>query len=147
LPGQTIRGRVTSVPLDGALQGNVMVYDVPISVTGLENQPLLVGMTANVQIQVAQATNVPVVPAYALQEVSGGYQVLVPNSTDPQAEPVAVPVKVGLNDGTNAQILDGLKVGDKVLAMMTARTTNNNARNTNLLSQLLRGIRMPTGGR
>ncbi|MFZ2362035.1 MAG: HlyD family efflux transporter periplasmic adaptor subunit, partial [Anaerolineae bacterium] len=46
-PGQTFRGEVLSVPLQGALQGGVMVYDVPLSLQGAEKLPLLVGMTAN----------------------------------------------------------------------------------------------------
>ena len=114
-PGQTFRGKVLSVPLQGALQGNVMVYEVPISLSGVENLSLLVGMTANVQIQVGQAANALLVPTLALQESGGKYQVLVANASDPTGEPQAVAVEVGLSDGTNTQIVKGLNVGDKVV--------------------------------
>ena len=38
-PGQRFRGKVLAIPLQGALQGGVMVYDVPISLTGADNCP------------------------------------------------------------------------------------------------------------
>ena len=55
-PGQTFQGKVLSVPLQGSLQNDVMVYQVPVSLEGAEQVSLLVGMTANVKIQVAEAT-------------------------------------------------------------------------------------------
>ena len=77
LPGQTLTGQVGEVPLQGSLQGGVMVYEVPINVDGAQNLPLLTGMTANVKIQTGQATNALLIPSMALQKVSGMYQVLV----------------------------------------------------------------------
>ena len=35
-PGQNFTGKVLEVPLQGMLQGDVMVYSVPISLTGAE---------------------------------------------------------------------------------------------------------------
>jgi HlyD family secretion protein len=114
-PDQTFTGQVLSVPLYGTLQGGVTVYDVPISLEGTEALNLLVGMTANVEVQVGQATDALLVPTMALTRASGGYQVLVPNTVDPEGEPEAVPVQVGLSDGTYTQILKGLNDGDEVL--------------------------------
>jgi len=128
LPGQTLRGQVGPVPLQGALQGGVMVYEVPISLTGADKLPLLVGMTANVKIAVGQAENALLVPAMALQKVNGMYQVLVPNSLDPKGQPEAVPVEVGLSDGAYTQITKGLNEGDKVVVEITNSQSNNNFR-------------------
>jgi HlyD family secretion protein len=128
--GQTFRGKVVSVPLQGALQSNVMVYEVPVSLTGAENAPLLVGMTANVQIQVGQAANALLVPALALQQVNGAYQVLTPND-DPAGQPKVVAVEIGLSDGVNTQITKGLNVGDKVLVQYQTTTTGANQNNQN----------------
>ena len=55
-PGQSFTGKVLAVPLQGTLQGDVMVYDVPLSLTGAEKLALRVGMTANVEIQVEQVS-------------------------------------------------------------------------------------------
>lgn len=70
-------GKVKEVPLRGELQGGVMVYSVPIGLEGIVGQPLLVGMTANVVIEVGEVKGALLVPALALQRVSGAYQVLV----------------------------------------------------------------------
>jgi len=128
VPGQTLQGQVGDVPLQGTLQGGVMVYEVPISLVGAERLPLLVGMTANVKIAVGQAENALLVPAMALQKANGMYQVLVPNTTDPLGQPEAVPVEVGLSDGSYTQIVRGLNDGDKVLVQMAAAQSNTNFR-------------------
>ena len=127
-PGQTLQGQVGEVPLQGTLQGGVMVYEVPISLVGAEKLPLLVGMTANVKIAVGQAENALLVPAMALQKANGMYQVLVPNTADPAGQPEAVPVEVGLSDGSYTQIVRGLNDGDKVLVEMAAAQSNTNFR-------------------
>jgi RND family efflux transporter MFP subunit len=119
-PGQRFRGQVLSVPLQGALQGGVMVYDVPISLTGADKLPLLVGMTANAQVQVAQTTDALLVPTMALQRAAGQYQVWVPDAADPQGPPRAVPVEVGLSDGIHTQITSGLQPGDQIVVQMDA---------------------------
>jgi HlyD family secretion protein len=128
VPGQTLQGQVGEVPLQGALQGGVMVYEVPISLVGAEKLPLLVGMTANVKIALGQAENALLVPAMALQKANGMYQVLVPNTIDPAGQPEAVPVEVGLSDGSYTQIVRGLNEGDKVVVEMAAAQSNNNFR-------------------
>jgi HlyD family secretion protein len=145
-PGQTLRGKVLSVPLQGELQGNVMVYDVPISLTGAENLALLVGMTANVKIQAGQATNALLVPSVAVKQVGGAYQVQMP-SDDPQAQPKSVTVEIGLSDGTNTQITKGLNLGDKVIVQYTASTSTARKTSGNIFSQLLGGRNFGVGGR
>jgi HlyD family secretion protein len=125
-PGQTFTGAVQSVPLQGALQGGVMVYAVPLSLHGADKVSLLVGMTANVKIAVGQAQNVLLAPTVALQKANGLYQALIPNTSDPNGEPVAAPVEVGLSDGTYTQIVKGLNAGDQVVYQAAATTTGSN---------------------
>jgi RND family efflux transporter MFP subunit len=134
--GQTFTGKVGAVPLQGALQGGVTVYVVPISLTGADKVTLLVGMTANVRIQAASVTNALLVPTMALTKASGQYQVMVPNTTDPAGAPEAVTVQVGLSDGTYTQITKGLNLGDQVIVQVksTASTTTN--KSTGIFSSL-----------
>ncbi len=142
-PGQTFGGAVLSVPLQGSLQGGIMVYEVPISLEGADDLSLLVGMTANVDIATGQAEDVLLAPTMALQTVNGLYQVLVPNN-DPAGEPVSVPVEIGLSNGTYTEIVRGLNPGDHVVVQLSSSTSNS----------LLRGmggtnsaLRMFTGAR
>ena len=125
-PGQSFTGQVLSVPLQGTLEGGVMVYTVPVSLTGAEKLALRVGMTANVEIKVADITDALLVPTIALQQSNGQYQVLVPTTADPNGATQAVTVEVGLSDGTYTQILKGLSVGDKVVEQVKSTTSDNN---------------------
>ncbi len=128
-PGQSFTGKVLAVPLQGALQGDVMVYAVPLSLTGAEDLSLLVGMTANVEVQVGQATDALLVPTLALQQSNNLYQVLVPNTTDPSGAAEAVPVEIGLSDGTYTQITKGLNAGDSVVVQLTASDSSSSSGN------------------
>lgn len=124
-PGQTFSGQVLAVPLQGTLQGGVMVYDVTISLEGADELALRVGMTANAEISVGQAQNALLVPAMALQSSRIGYQVLLASPADPAAQPQAVPVEIGLSNGTFTEITSGLDVGDQVVVQMSASTDTN----------------------
>ena len=123
-PGQSLQGKVLTVPLQGSLQGGVMAYAVPVSLSGADNLALLVGMTANVEIQVGQAADALLAPTLALTKANGLYQVLVPNTTDPNGDPVAVPVEIGLSDGAYTQITRGLNPGDHVLVQIASTTSS-----------------------
>ena len=124
-PSQIFNGQVRSVPLQGTLQGGVMVYEVPISLEGVADLPLLVGMTANVSILTGQVENALLVPSMAILTVNGLNQVMVPGGTDPLVSPISVPVEVGLSNGTYTQILRGLVAGDSVVVQLSAATTTN----------------------
>lgn len=100
-----------------------MVYQVPISLEGVEALTLLIGMTANVDIQVGEAENALLVPTMALLNVGGFQQVLVP-SQDPEQAPQAVPVEVGLSNGVYTVVQRGLNEGDQVLVQIQSTETS-----------------------
>lgn len=138
-PGQTFQGKVLAVPLQGELQGDVMVYQVPLSLEGTEQLPLRVGMTANISIQTERVENTLLVPTMALQRVNGGYQVRLVDPQNPQAQPMPVEVQVGLSDGLYTQITAGLQQGDQVVVELQA--SNNQSNNP-----FQRGFIVPGGG-
>lgn len=85
------------------------LFDVPNP-----NNILRISMTAQVSIVLAEAKNALLVPASALGEknTDGTYTVRVP-SADGALQPRKV--KIGLNNNVNAQVLSGLKAGEKVV--------------------------------
>ena len=119
-PNQQLKGHVLSVPLQGTLQGDVMIYQVSVSFDNTADLPLLVGMTANVNIMAGQAEDVLLVPAMAVQTGSGFYQVMVADQNNLDAAPMAVPVEIGLSDGVNTEIVRGLNQSDLVVVQMQA---------------------------
>lgn len=122
-PGQTFHGAVLTVPLQGTLQGGVMVYDVEISLEGAEKLALLSGMTANVAIATGSVENALLIPTMAVQTVNGMAQVLVPNSSDP-ANPNSTPVELGLSNGTYTEVVRGLNEGDQVMVELSSSSSN-----------------------
>jgi macrolide-specific efflux system membrane fusion protein len=76
-------------------------------------------MTAQVDLEVAQAKGVPLLPVAALEQhdAKGNYTVQVLDAagkTSPRS------VRVGLRDDAHAQILEGLKPGERVLLGLAA---------------------------
>ncbi len=75
---------------------------------------LRIAMTAQVYVVLSEAKQVPVVPAAALgpQGPDGTYTVRVP---DAAGVPQPRQIKVGINNNVNAQVLEGLVAGDRVV--------------------------------
>jgi macrolide-specific efflux system membrane fusion protein len=78
---------------------------------------LRVSMTAQVSVVLAQAKGALVIPASALGKrgKGGQYEVKVQEGLGEDAKVVTRKVRIGLNNRVQAQVLDGLKVGDKVV--------------------------------
>ncbi len=125
-PNRTFEGEVVQIRRAPISVQNVVTYDV---VVACENPDLLLfpGMTADVRILVEERRGVPTVPEAALRfEPPGARQAREASVAAPhegprvwvlrRGRPVAVPVTVGLTDGTRAEITGGeLALGDPVI--------------------------------
>lgn len=74
---------------------------------------LRIGMTAQVSIVLDQSENTLIVPSQVLQKSGGKGNYTVPVLE--QGQVVQKPVKVGINNKVNAEILSGLKEGDQIV--------------------------------
>lgn len=147
---QHIPGTVTEVAQQGTTTQNVTTFTVTVTVDQA-NDLLRAGMNANVNIILAESKNVLTVPSEAIKTRGNEKGVLVPatsTSTDAQqadkstrkntnstggyagsasANPMAgtkfVPVEVGLDDGTNAEIKSGLTEGQEIIIGFRSTTT------------------------
>lgn len=129
--GRTFQGRVIQVRQAPVSVQNVITYDVVIAVA---NPALMLkpGMTATARIATEQALSVLRVPSVALRYAPT--VVTAGAGTGPgnhgagrrvwilrDGQPVAVPVVVGLNDDSFAEIRSGnLKVGDSVIVAQSS---------------------------
>jgi macrolide-specific efflux system membrane fusion protein len=112
------QGRVLVVQPIPERLGSALFYNVLFEVDNTDGR-LLSDMTAQVDLEVAQARQVPVLPVAALgqRDATGRYTVQVLDAagkTSPRA------VQVGVRDDTQAQILEGLKPGERVLLGLAA---------------------------
>jgi HlyD family secretion protein len=139
-PDDVFQGKVVQVRKAPSTVNNVVTYDVIIAVDNPE-QKLFPGMTADVSILVAERKNVLKIPNAALRFMpppdvrvdpagdssatnqAAGPLVTAPNqrmvyvSSGTLKEPrlKTVRVKVGVDDGADSEILDGLHEGDAVV--------------------------------
>ena len=139
-PDDVFQGKVLQVRKSPSTVNNVVTYDAIIAVDNPE-QKLFPGMTANVSILVAERSNVLKIPNAALRFLppegmimegagnsssanqSSSGLATAPNQrvvyistgtpTDPRLK--SVRVKIGVDDGVNSEILEGLREGDIVV--------------------------------
>ena len=120
-PDRVFTGVVTQVRQSPQTVQNVVTYDVVVTVPN-GDLALKPGMTATTRIIIARRENVVRVPDQALRYVPGGFRSgSVPASSGRVwvlrgGRPTAVPVTVGLDDDTNAEIVGReLAPGDLVI--------------------------------
>jgi macrolide-specific efflux system membrane fusion protein len=121
--GADVTGKVSSISPVATSSNNdgSSVVSYPVTVT-LDSVPPKArsGMTANVTITIASATNVLTVPAAALRGTEGDYRVL---TLDANGQPVSTPVTVGLVTNTTAEIKSGIDAGTAVVTGTSASRT------------------------
>lgn len=130
-PTETFQGKVVQIRNRPLTVQNVVTYDVIVSVNNAELK-LKPGMTANVFVEVASASDVLKLPNAALRfrpvglhgggteqrtrtrskGRRAGSMVWVLNSNN---APEPAPVELGLNDGQFTQVIDGLGEGQEVI--------------------------------
>lgn len=107
----TVTGKVTTISPEASSGSSVVSY--PVTVT-LDAVPAMArsGMSADVTITVASASNVLAVPAAALRGQDGDYSV---RTLSADGTPVNTPVQVGLVTDSLAEITSGLTEGTPVV--------------------------------
>jgi HlyD family secretion protein len=128
-PERSFKATVRQVRLNATTQQNVVSYDVVVAVDNPE-QILMPGMTAYVNVEVAQRKGVLVVPNAALRfRPAEAPDAAARGKAQPRAETRtgsiyvleagrlrAVPVRLGITDGRVTEIASGdLKAGDLVI--------------------------------
>ena len=121
-PKRTFEGTVTQVRQSPQTVQNVVTYDVVVSVdnTDLALKP---GMTAATRVISDQRDNVLRVPSRALRYMPGGARSSAGGKNEQtkiwalrDGKPVAIPIVVGLDDDSYAEIVKGdLKPDDRVI--------------------------------
>ena len=125
-PDDTFEGTVKQVRQEATTTNNVVTYEVVISAPNADLK-LKPGLTANVTIYTAERKGVLSVPSKALrftpQKETVGKMKIVDQTGNAKNKVwsiegnsiVAHKVNIGMNDGTNTQILNGISAGVKVV--------------------------------
>src|SRR5277367_1597099 len=111
---KTFQGKVTKIAPLGVEKDNVTTFEVRVSIDNPGGE-LKANMTANAEILVDEHKNSLMVPEQALTYDNKKNATV--NVPEPKAKDGvrSVPVKVGIANGSNTEILSGLKEGDTVV--------------------------------
>ena len=110
VPGQALPGSVERVSPVATTTSNVTAFPVRIAIAPTQ-APVKPGANATVQIVTATHANVLTIPVRAVTQVNGqpAATILFNDST------FLVPIRTGLSDGRNTEVLSGLNEGDTVI--------------------------------
>jgi multidrug efflux pump subunit AcrA (membrane-fusion protein) len=122
LPGRTYNAKVSKLDPVGTVTQGVVNYPVTMTIIDADGA-IHPGMTANLNIVVAQRDNVLIVPTRAVH--TQGNQKTVTILTQGQTK--QVPVTTGLTNDQNVEITNGLAEGDTVVVSQT-QTQGGNGR-------------------
>ncbi len=120
LPGKSYTAKVAAIGPVGTVTQGVVNYPVTISISDTD-PAIKPGMTANLAITVDQRQNVLVIPIRSVR--TQGNQKIV--TVLYQGQQIPVPVQLGLENDTSAEITSGLQEGDVILLQQTATTGGN----------------------
>ena len=110
-PDQTFWGEVTEIGLDGIIQENVVTYPVKIKIPNPEGL-LFSGMTVEADIIIEARESALLLPVEAVEEKDGEYLVFVKGE---DGKPHPRKVKIGLQNESQVEIVEGLQEGEEVL--------------------------------
>lgn len=109
-PSREFEGRVTAVYPNATIQDNVVKYVAAVSLAPDSARRLRPEMTASVRIRL-EPRNVLAIPVRAVARDSGRSHVVVPGSGGLETRAV----RLGWRDGPWAEVLDGLREGERIL--------------------------------
>ncbi len=108
---EILEATVTEIATHGTNSGGSSKFAVKLELAKTGN--MLDGMSATAALPVLEKKEIPVIPVMALAE-QGAKTVVFTALDEKTGEPAKpVPVTIGISDGINAEILEGLEVGDK----------------------------------
>jgi len=119
------KGRVDLILPRGEIDSNVIVFKVRIGIEGDVFGRVYAGMTAAVEIRVGESKGALLVPSEAVRVENGGTFVHLPGVGDAFT---SAAVKVGLDNGAKAEILEGLSDNAEILIPKPADDAKNGGR-------------------
>ena len=111
LPALQLEGTVISISLLPEVEAGVVLYEVKIDFDVPGGSEVRVGMSADADIIINERSNVLLVPDRAIKQDSQGNPVVEVIVNDEIEER---PVVIGVSDGYQTEIVDGLKEGEEI---------------------------------
>jgi HlyD family secretion protein len=114
LPDAKVEGRIYMISPKSKTAEGATLFDVEIELLPAKGVMLRAGYSANAEITVREKHDVLVLPERLVTFADGKATVELPGATE-KAEPTKKEIKVGLSDGMNVEVAEGLKEKDIVV--------------------------------
>jgi HlyD family secretion protein len=114
LPDAKVEGKIYKISPKSKTAEGATLFDVEIELLPAKDVVLRAGYSANAEIAVREKHAVLVVPERLVTFADGKATVELPGATE-KAPPTKKEVKVGLSDGMNVEVAEGLKEKDLVI--------------------------------
>jgi len=111
LPDLPLEGKVTFISALSKEEAGVVLYEVTVSFDVPQGSGLRAGMSADAEIVIEERNNILLVPDRAIKQDSEGnpiVKVVVGEETEER------PVVIGISDGFDTEIVEGLREGETV---------------------------------
>jgi len=112
LPGEKLKGVLDKISPKARKQENTTIFDLEIQITDLGSKTLRAGFSANADIIINKKDSILVIPERLVTFAGDTTRVEIQDSL---GNIKYRDVEVGLSDGLNIEIVDGLMLGDKVV--------------------------------
>ena len=114
LPDARVDGKIYKISPKSKTAEGATLFDVEIELLPAKGVVLRAGYSANAEIAVREKHDVLLLPERLVTFADGKASVELPGGTE-KAEPVKKEIKVGLSDGMNVEVAEGLKEKDLVV--------------------------------
>jgi len=112
IPDQKVMGKLTKISPKAKQQENATLFDVEINITQRGDKVIRAGYSANAKLMINKSENTLYIPERLVLFIDGKTYIETKNE---KGEIVNNEVKIGLSDGINVEILEGLKEGDEII--------------------------------
>ena len=112
LPDAKLTGKLSKISPKARKEDNTTLFDIEIEVAKSDSSNLRAGYSANADVIINQKDSVLVIPERLVNFVGDTCKVEVQDSAGVID---TVQIEVGLSDGLNIEIIEGLALGDKIV--------------------------------
>jgi HlyD family secretion protein len=125
LPSDVVTGKVSRIAPQAQQKEGATLFDVEIELDPSNKVVLRAGYSANADLIIREKKDVLVVPERVVLFEDGGKKTFVElPAAEPKQPPKKLEVKLGISDGLNAELVAGLKLGDKVVERPPKKLTS-----------------------
>jgi HlyD family secretion protein len=112
LPGDALKGKLSRISPKAKKQDNTTLFDLEIQITDTGDKVLRAGYSANADIIISKKDSILVIPERLVDFRGDSAFVEIADSAGAVE---SKQIQVGLSDGLNIEVVDGLALGDEVV--------------------------------